>query len=90
MSWLKKLDDSIIARLHNMGLAKVAVKCSAETFMVKIATFAKPENVSGYGKSGIRTRGTLNHRKQDKKSSIEYYFIVQPFGISGVSSSDLQ
>jgi hypothetical protein len=26
-------------------LAKVAVKSSAETFVVKIATFAKPENV---------------------------------------------
>ncbi len=42
----------------NTGLAKVAVKCSADTFVVnqswfsastfvvKIATFAKPENVS--------------------------------------------
>jgi len=27
-------------------LAKVAVQCSADTFVVKIATFAKPENVS--------------------------------------------
>ena len=32
---------------HNTGLAKVAVQCSAETFVVKIATFAKPENVMG-------------------------------------------
>jgi hypothetical protein len=31
----------------NTGLAKVAVQCSADTFVVKIATFAKPENVSG-------------------------------------------
>jgi hypothetical protein len=29
----------------NKGLAKVAVQCSADTFVVKIATFAKPENV---------------------------------------------
>ena len=27
----------------NTGLAKVAVQCSADTFVVKIATFAKPE-----------------------------------------------
>jgi hypothetical protein len=30
----------------NTGLAKVAVQCSADTFVVKIATFAKPENVT--------------------------------------------
>ena len=50
------------ARTGNTGLAKVAVQCSADTFvvnqnlvlrinpprrMVKIATFAKPETVSG-------------------------------------------
>jgi hypothetical protein len=29
----------------NTGLAKVAVQFSADTFVVKIATFAKPENV---------------------------------------------
>jgi hypothetical protein len=29
----------------NTGLAKVAVQCSADKFVVKIATFAKPENV---------------------------------------------
>ncbi len=34
-------------RTHNTGLAKVAVQFSADTFVVKIATFAKPENVSG-------------------------------------------
>ena len=37
----------IEARRHNTGLAKVAVQCSADTFVVKIATFAKPETVSG-------------------------------------------
>jgi hypothetical protein len=30
---------------YNTGLAKVAVQCSSDTFVVKIATFAKPENV---------------------------------------------
>jgi hypothetical protein len=29
----------------NTGLAKEAVQCSADTFVVKIATFAKPKNV---------------------------------------------
>ena len=32
-------------RTHNTGLAKVAVMCSADTFVVKIATFAKHETV---------------------------------------------
>jgi hypothetical protein len=32
-------------RPGNTGLAKVAVQCSADTFVVKIATFAKPETV---------------------------------------------
>jgi len=32
---------------HNRGLAKEAVLCSANTFVVKIATFAKPETVMG-------------------------------------------
>jgi len=31
----------------NTGLAKVAFQCSASTFMVKIATSAKPGTVSG-------------------------------------------
>jgi len=31
---------------YNTGLAKVAVQCSANTFVVKIASFAKPETVS--------------------------------------------
>jgi hypothetical protein len=30
----------------NRRLAKVAVKCSADAFVVKIATFAKRQNVS--------------------------------------------
>ncbi len=35
-----------IARTHNTGLAKLAVQCSADTFVVKIAAFLKPETVS--------------------------------------------
>ncbi len=35
------------AHTPNNGLAKVAVRCSADTFVVKIATFAKPQNVCG-------------------------------------------
>jgi len=42
----------------NTGLAKVAVQRSADTFVVKIATFAKPQTVSG------KHRG---HTKRDKK-----------------------
>ena len=30
---------------YNTGLAKVAVQCSADTFVVKIANFLKPQNV---------------------------------------------
>jgi hypothetical protein len=29
----------------NKGFAKLAVQCSADSFVVKIATFTKPENV---------------------------------------------
>lgn len=32
---------------YNTGLAKVAVRSSAETFVVKFTTFAKPVNVVG-------------------------------------------
>ncbi|MFN4940794.1 MAG: hypothetical protein ACK5EQ_04505 [Bacteroidota bacterium] len=39
------LDSNIEKDTANTGLAKVAVQCSAATFVVKIATFAKPENV---------------------------------------------
>jgi hypothetical protein len=41
--YIKTLEKE--ARTGNTGLAKVAVQCSADTFVVKIATFAKPENV---------------------------------------------
>jgi len=34
----------------NTGLAKVAVQCSADTFVVKIGTLAKPETVIGHFK----------------------------------------
>ena len=34
------------AQTHNTGLAKVAVQCSVEAFVVKIATFARRETVS--------------------------------------------
>ena len=37
-------------RTANTGLAKVAVQYSAETIVVKIATFAKPETVGGHCK----------------------------------------
>jgi hypothetical protein len=61
-------------RRHNTGLAKVAVQCSADTFVVnqnwfsastfvvKIATFAKPENVTCYVRktTGILTTTKLN------------------------------
>ena len=39
----------------NTGLAKVAVHCSADTFVVKIATFAKPETVSKHYKDRQQT-----------------------------------
>jgi hypothetical protein len=54
---MTKCNDRKEQRRHNTGLAKVAVQCSADTFVVnqnwfsastfvvKIATFAKPENV---------------------------------------------
>lgn len=32
-------------RSDKTGLAKVAVQCSADSFVVKIVTFAKPQNV---------------------------------------------
>ena len=50
---------------YNTGLAKVAVECSADTFVVnqslvlcinicgEIATFAKPETVMGYTENKI-------------------------------------
>jgi hypothetical protein len=47
-------------RTANTGLAKVAVQCSADTFVVKIATFAKPENVSGHAKDEKKPYKTIN------------------------------
>jgi hypothetical protein len=56
---MTECNDTKEQRRHNTGLAKVAVQCSADTFVVnqnwfsastfvvKIATFAKPENVMG-------------------------------------------
>ena len=41
---------------YNTGLAKVAVQCSADTFVVKIATFAKPDNVMGQCKKTATTQ----------------------------------
>ena len=42
---MKLIVVSLFKMAHNTGLAKVAVQCSADTFVVKIATFAKPETV---------------------------------------------
>lgn len=59
-------------RRHNTGLAKVAVQSSADTFVVnqswfsastfvvKIATFAKPENVSGKLAQNYAEKNVLN------------------------------
>jgi len=47
--------DRIESRLHNTGLAKVAVQCSANTFVVKITTFAKPGNI----KSNLKTKRNI-------------------------------
>jgi nucleotidyltransferase/DNA polymerase involved in DNA repair len=35
--------DGMQMKIRIKGLAKVAVQCSADTFVVKIATFAKPK-----------------------------------------------
>jgi hypothetical protein len=53
---MTKCNDKNEQRRHNTGLAKVAVQCSADTFVVKIATFAKPETVMGKFKNqnGLR------------------------------------
>jgi len=48
---------------YKTGLAKVAVPCSADTFVVKIATFAKPENVSANAKD--------NHKLHSVKNKME-------------------
>jgi hypothetical protein len=63
---MTKCNDRKEQRRHNTGLAKVAVQCSADTFVVnqnwfsastfvvKIATFAKPENVTGHCKTTLK------------------------------------
>ena len=61
----RKLTTDKEARTHNTGLAKVAVQCSADSFVVnqslvlrinicgKIATFAKPQNVIANGRTTV-------------------------------------
>ncbi|MEY5132658.1 MAG: hypothetical protein RLZZ198_662 [Bacteroidota bacterium] len=63
------------------GLAKVAVQCSADIFVVKMASFAKPNNVksmlknknnSGYESKCLKTQSErkivfLNVKRGDKK-----------------------
>jgi hypothetical protein len=46
----------------NTGLVKMLVKCSPDTFVLNITTFAKPENVmhSGYKKIHNRIIFKLN------------------------------
>jgi hypothetical protein len=47
MEYSNFIDKNTIvkARTTNTNCAKVAAQCSADTFVVKIATFAKPETV---------------------------------------------
>jgi hypothetical protein len=47
-------------------LAKVAVQCSADTFVVKIATFAKPETVSSkpIGRHNTTETDDLNEKRK--------------------------
>lgn len=40
----------------NLGLTKVAVQCSEDTFVEKIPTFAKPETVTGKFKNEKKTK----------------------------------
>jgi hypothetical protein len=47
----------------NTGLAKVAVQCTADTFVVKIASFAKPETVMG--------KCSRPHKLKDIKTQID-------------------
>jgi len=46
----------------NSGLAKVAVQCFVSTFVVKIATFAKPQNVVRYATDTLQTKSTFQKR----------------------------
>ena len=64
-----------VARTHNTGLAKVAVQCSADTFVVnqslvlrisicgKNATFAKPENVMCHITTENKQTKNNNHKR---------------------------
>ena len=55
-----KQTDEKEHRTDNTGLAKVAVQYSADTFVVKIATFAKPENDRCVINQGIDTTAKLH------------------------------
>ena len=51
----------------NTGLTKVAVQCSADTFVVKIATFAKPETFSGNFTDTFNMGNSTSLTNQEKK-----------------------
>ncbi len=46
----------------NTGLAKVAVQCFADTFVVKVATFAKPETVMSKYFDSLMVWGPISGR----------------------------
>jgi hypothetical protein len=48
-------------------LAKVAVQCSASTFVVKIAAFAKRQNVGGHAVRTLKTKVHLQNNKYYSK-----------------------
>jgi predicted HicB family RNase H-like nuclease len=54
-------------------LAKVAVQCSAETFVVKIATFAKPETVLGINDLVAFDGDSLTDLKKSFQEAVEAY-----------------
>ena len=58
--------------VDNRGLAKVAVQCSADTFVVKIVTFAKPETV----------RGNKCTKSKLLREFVKYYFLPKSAGFS--------
>jgi 2-polyprenyl-3-methyl-5-hydroxy-6-metoxy-1,4-benzoquinol methylase len=60
---------------NNTGLAKVAFQCSADTFVVKIATFAKPENVMPHSK-----RQTTMKQPHDNWGTYYDFVYEQTFG----------
>jgi len=53
----------------NSGLAKVAVQCSAGTFVVKIATFSKPQNVT----TNVKTQNNDEHKTFTNQSDNHKY-----------------